>query len=137
MRKKNAGAEFKDHRSLLLINNFHKAIAAQSQISLQRALQGAADAPAPRFWVSEARATIVISQMLRGLNPTASMFKEKKEMYEEIFRRVSALRLKEPHAPLGDLVFRVVNDSAPKSYLNWQSVMKIVYNIRKTRRHDR
>lgn len=134
MKKLNSTSEFSSHRSEVLLNNFRKALAVQSVISAKRAFGMAADAPAPRFWVSEARATAVISKMMTGVDVTADMYPEKAEMYREIFSRVVKLREEQPEAPLGDLVFEVVNDPAPKSYLSWQRAKAIINERKRGRR---
>ena len=82
--------------------------------------------PAPRFWVSEARATAVIKMMWEGKDPTDGMIPEKRKMYREIFNRVKRLHEEEPATLLGDLVFRIVNEEAPSSYISWLSVKEIV-----------
>ena len=126
-------SEFTSQRSELLLRNFRKSLAEQSVISARRAFRDAVDAPAPRFWVGEARAARIISRMCKGEDPTVDMLPEKAEMYREIFRRVSALRLEEPEASLGDLVFRVVNSEAPRSYLSISRAKNIINIERKKR----
>ena len=134
MKKRNCISEFSTQRSEFLLQNFRRSIAEQSRISMRRAFQEAADAPAPRFWVGESRAAIVIGMMMRGEDPTPGMSAEKGNMYREIYVRVMALRETEPEATIGDLVFRVVNSPAPKSYLAWgtaKNVIKAYKNGRK------
>ena len=117
MRKKNSRCEFANERSEALLRNFRESIARQSQISRARALQEAADLPAPRFWVSEVRATRVIQMMLKGHNVLDGMHTAKREMYMEIYKRVKTIKELHPELPLGDIVFDVVNSQAPKSYV--------------------
>lgn len=131
MKKKNSTCEFSSERSELLIRNFRESLARQSVISIKRAFQDAADAPAPRFWVSEARAMRIISLMMKGTDITEGMHRKKKEMYEEIFSRVSKIKSECPDKPLGDIVFEVVNDKAPESYITPGYVGKIIKNNRK------
>ena len=134
MKKKNSISEFTTERSQSLLRNFRESIARQSVISAKRAFQDAADAPAPRFWVSEARAAVVISMMLRGEDPTPSMLPEKARMYREIYRRVAELRETEPDTPVGDLVFRVVNSPAPSSYMGWNHAKRLINSLRNAKR---
>ena len=126
MRKKNSVCEFGDQRSRLLLENFRKSIAVQSQISFMKAFKDAAAAPVPRFWVSEARATRVISMMLKGENPLEGMRSEKKAMYLEIYNRVKKMKEEDPGVPLGDIVFEVVNSEAPRSYIDWQWAQRLI-----------
>lgn len=121
-------SEFATQRSRCLIQNFRAYLATQSQITAKKAFQAAADAPAPRFWIGEARATRIISLMLKGEDILDGMKTDKREMYREIYSRVMLLRKKNPGAPLGDLVFEVVNGPAPKSYMSWDRAYRLIRN---------
>lgn len=117
MRKKNSKPEFSSQRSEFLLRNFRESLARQSKISIAKAFQDAVSAPAPRFWVSEARATRIISMLLKGDDPTEGMYLEKRKMYMEIFSRVKDIKEMNPEIPVGDIVFDVVNSTAPSSYV--------------------
>lgn len=121
----------------MLIANFHRHLARQSQITLDKAFKGAVGDEAPRFWVSEHRAAVVIARMLKGEADLSAMYEEKREMYLEIFRRVLILREKLPDAPVCQLVEEVVNQSAPCSYMSWQRAKSIIYKERRRRRLER
>lgn len=124
--------DFTDQRSLLLLRNFRESIARQSFISVKKAFRDAADAPAPRFWVSEARATRIIAMLLKGEDATQGMHSLKRAMYLEIFSRVKKLMAQSPDTPLGDIVFDVVNSPAPKSYLTPDYAGRLIYKRRKS-----
>ena len=131
MKKKNCRCEFASERSESLLKNFRASLAVQSQISAQKAFREAVDAPAPRFWVSEARAMRIVSMMMKGIDILDSMHPEKQRMYKEIFRRVMRIKENSPEIPLGDIVFQVINDPAPCSYITWQYASKIIYRKKK------
>lgn len=133
MKKKNSRCEFASQRSEQLLRNFRESIARQSVISARKAFQEAVDAPAPRFWVSEARATRIMAMLLKGENPTEGMHSSKRQMYMEIFKRVKQQMGLYPEKSLGDIVFDVVNNEAPCSYLTWQTAGKLVYEIKKAK----
>lgn len=162
MKKKNSISDFTSERNAILLANFHRQLALQSKIDLERAFKEAAERPAPRFWVSETRAAIVLARMLRTFDNTvrasrnaslvtgglitlpdpieaadevvADMYEEKRAMYRELFRRVLKLRTKMPDASLYDLAFEAVNSPAPRSYLSWQRAKIVIYNERKRKR---
>ena len=119
-------AEFSDERSLLLLQNFRESIARASVISVKKIFKEVADAPAPRFWVGEARAARIIGMMRKGIDPTEGMIPEKKEMYRELYRKVRMLEKEHPEMNVGDLVFTAVNSPAPRSYISWQRARQIV-----------
>ena len=126
MKKKNSRCEFASERSEALLRNFRESIARQSRISIRRAFSDAVEAPAPRFWVSEARTMRVITMMLKGMDILDSMRPEKRRMYEEIYRRVMKQKEEHPDMPLGDIVFDVVNSPAPRSYMSVRYAAKII-----------
>lgn len=89
--------------------------------------------PAERFWVSEERATIVVSQMMRG-DKLENMLPTKREMFVEIYNRVIGLLACRRDEPLSALVFDVVGSPAPKFYMTPDSAKVIICKIKKERR---
>lgn len=89
--------------------------------------------PCPRFWVSEERALVVISNLLDGVPVLDTMHPSKREMFQEIYKRVVALRKEHPDKRLYDIVFDVVNSPAPKFYLQPRSALQYIYKIKKSR----
>ncbi len=137
MKKRNSISEFTSERNAALVANFHKQLARQSRIDLERAFKDAVAQEAPRFWVSEHRAAVVIARMLKGEEDLSRMYEEKRAMYQEIFRRVKALRKKRPEAPVSELVEEVINAPAPSSYMSWQRAKGIIYAEKRRRRPER
>lgn len=127
MKKRNSKCEFASERSELLLRNFRESIARQSRISLQHALKDAVEAPAPRFWVSEARATRVITLLMKGVDILDGMHPEKQKMYREIYSRVMKIKKTNPDLPIGDIVFEVVNSPAPCSFITAGSARNLIY----------
>lgn len=126
MRKKNSICEFSSERSEALIRSFRESLARQSVISLKRAFQDAVDAPAPRFWVSEARAVRVITRMIKGIDLTEGMLPEKRKMYMEIYRRTMEFKRLHPDVSLGDIIFEIINNEAPSSYMSVRQAQRII-----------
>ena len=137
MRKKNSVSEFTSERNLHLLESFRKSIARQSEISLANAFHHASEQPAPRFWVSERRAAIVIGRMLAGETPTLSMNKEKRELYEEIYSRFLELRALRPDESIYSIIFEIVNRPAPRTYISDERARSIVYEELRKRRMER
>ena len=88
-----------------------------------------AESPAKRFWVSEERAAVEVSRMLAG-KPFSRMRQNKREMFEEIYRRFLLLRDRHPEKSVFKLVSIVVNQPAPKFYLTPRTVGEFIYRIR-------
>ena len=120
-------------RNRELYKAYRHALAGTSHIVLRDICRTVAETPCPRFWVSEERALIVVSELYKGRYVLDSMKPLTREMYIEIFRRVDSLRSENPNTPLYDLVFQVVNSPAPKFYLTPESVAVIICHIKKGR----
>ena len=86
--------------------------------------------PSKRFWVSEERAALVVSSLMRG-DKLEKMGRMKKEMYLEIYRRVLEARKDSPGESIYNLTFDVVNSPAPKFYLTPGSAKVIINYIKR------
>lgn len=118
MKKKNSLLEFTLQRSQQLALAFRKAWKeADGTPNVLELSKTVVNTPAPRFWVSEERATGVISDWLRHGEDFAldGMREVKKRMFREIMRRVQP-RLAEGR-PLFHIVSEVVNEPAPEQYM--------------------
>lgn len=137
MKRKNAVSDFASQRNEILLNNFRSKLAANSSETIMKIFKKTADSPAPRFWVSEERAAVVIGAMLRGDDPTPEMFPEKRDMFREIFARFSKMRASNPDLPIFHIVSEVVNTPAPRQYLSAERVKRLVNTEKKRRRAQR
>ena len=98
--------EYEDMRNEDLMNAYKEALRIydRSSADLYRKV---VEMPTRRFYVSEERASIVISNMYKGRS-IAQMRPNKREMYEEIYRRVLELKKERPDDSIYDLTFEVV-----------------------------
>lgn len=121
---------FTAHRNDALLAAYRNIIRDIPFISLQDIGRKIADSPSPRFWVSEERACAVVSALLRGKPVLDSMRPSKREMFQEIFARVQALKLNHPNWQLCQLVSQVINSPAPKFYMEPSSALERLFKIR-------
>lgn len=128
---KNVGStfEYEDARNKDLMRAYKKAL-SESGGSAADVYRKVAEMPAQRFYVSEERAAIVISNIHKGRS-IANMRANKREMYEEIYRRVLLLQKERPGDSIYDLTFEVVQQSAPKFYLTPESARVLIHYIKK------
>ena len=128
---KNFGAilEFTRQRNDDIMRAYRIQILNAEYIVMPEIFRLVAESPAARFWVSEERATAVISKMLAGKS-LSKMRPSKKEMFDEIFRRFSILRQSLPDKSILELVSIVVNQPAPKFYLTPRTIGEFIYRIR-------
>ena len=121
--------EYEDMRNEDLLNAYKEALRIydRSSADLYRKV---VEMPTRRFYVSEERAAIVISNMHKGRS-IAQMRPNKREMYEEIYRRVLELKKERPNDSIYDLTFAVVQQPAPKIYLTPESARVFICYIKK------
>ena len=121
--------DFTKERNADLMRVYHDRLAEASVIVMPVIFQLVADSPASRFWVSEERAAIVISAMVAG-KPIPRMRSNKREMFEEIYRRYLVMRKDCPDKSVYELVTKIVNQPAPKFYLTPRTVGEFIYRIK-------
>lgn len=129
---KNVGAifEYEEERNKDLMRAYKEQLASHENKDLQSVLNRVVDMPSKRFWVSEERAAIVISEMMRGKGLKVKG-KVKREMYNEIYRRVVELKKSHSGMSVYDLTFMVVTGPAPKFYLTPGSAKVIIHKVKK------
>lgn len=91
---------------------------------------------ARRFYVSDERAARVVSLMESNSERVEQMLPQRREMFDEIYRRTQLLRAEHPDWCLRDLVRHVVNRPAPHFYLTPGSGYMILRRIKRRRRHE-
>ena len=120
---------FTESRNNDLMRVYRSLISKTDYINVIDIFEQVALSPASRFWVSEDRAAAVISAMHSGKKLPA-MLPNKREMFEEIYRRFLKERQLHPDKSLYWLVATVVNQPAPKFYFTPRTVGEIIYRIK-------
>ena len=128
--------EYEDQRNEDLMRAYRTEIHEARHIRVANLFQQVVERPSERFWVSEERAFIVISYMSKG-DTLEDMRPLKREMYEEIYRRNLKLKDKYPDRTMRQLVSIVVNQPAPKFYIEPASARVIICKIKKIWRNQR
>lgn len=123
--------DFTRERNAALLKAYREQVDAASFVRLNEIGEKIVNSPSPRFWVSEERAAAVVSAIMRGKPVLETMRPTRREMFEEIHRRVVALKEQHPDWHLCQLVFKVVNSPAPKFYMEVSSALERLFKIRK------
>lgn len=121
---------FTRERNTALLKAYREQIDAVNFVRLNEIGERIVNSPSPRFWVSEERAAAVVSAIMRGKPVLETMRPTKREMFEEIHRRVAALKKIHPDWHLCQLVSAVVNSPAPKFYMEASSALERLFKIR-------
>ncbi|MGM9694761.1 MAG: hypothetical protein ACI3YC_07115 [Alloprevotella sp.] len=125
--------DFTEERNKEIMKVFRQKLSDVQVIVKPQIFQMVADSPASRFWVSEKRAAIVVGAMESGKG-LPKMRDNKREMFEEIYRRFLLLKRKFPRKPIFELVSTIVYQPAPKFYLTARTIEEFIYRIRKQQR---
>lgn len=129
---KNFGStfEYEKQRNDDLMRAYREEIEQCKFIKMPDVFKKVVNRPSQRFWVSEERAAIVLSAMIKG-DTLDNMRPLKREMFFEIYRRAMELREKNPELSVFNLAFCVVRQQAPKFYLTPGSAKVIVSKIKR------
>lgn len=131
MKHKGALMEYSQERLDDLMRVYDEYIDSCEYIRMPDVFNNIVNMPSRRFWVSDIRAALVISAMLRGEARLDKMCRSKREMYEEIYRRVMILRHEYPEHTISKLCAMVLVQPAPKFYLTPGSAKIMVCKARK------
>ena len=121
--------DFTQERNQELMRVYQEELSKAGYIVMPKIFEQVANSPCSRFWVSEERAAIVISTLLAG-KVIPNMRKNKREMFNEIFRRFLIAREQYPEKSIYALAIMVVNQPAPKFYMTPRTVGELIYRIK-------
>lgn len=121
--------DFTQERNQELVRVYQEELSKAGYIVMPKIFEQVANSPCSRFWVSEERAAIVISTLLAG-KVIPNMRKNKREMFDEIFRRFLIVREQYPEKSIYALAIMVVNQPAPKFYMTPRTVGELIYRIK-------
>lgn len=129
MKHKGCLLDYTGERNRALMKTFLSHLAKPDISSCARLWEMVAQSPAPRFWVSEERATTIVALMLAG-KTVPRMRDNKREMFREICRRVKQMRESRPDHTLPQLVRAVIMQPAPRFYLTPRTIGLMLSRIR-------
>lgn len=129
---KNCGSvsEFSEDRNRDLLSAYRTQLASCKYISMPEIYQKVVNMSAPRFYVSETRAAVAITKILKG-DKLLYMRPTKREMFFEIYRRYLIKKEKYPHLSLPHILNIVTEQPAPKFYLTAGSAKIYIQKAKK------
>jgi hypothetical protein len=122
--------EYAEERNADIMRAYRQELSRCKQIFLPEVFNNVVNMPSKRFSVSAERAAIVISNMMRG-DDLLNMRPTKREMFQEIYRRIKILQEQNPRMSIYEMALKVVQEPAPKFYITAGSAKVIIYRIRK------
>lgn len=130
MKKKGTKSEHEEERNNDLMRVYHELIKNAKEVNLSKIYEQIVNMPSRRFWISEERAAIVLSAMMKGDN-LKGMRPTKREMFQELYRRALAIKKKQPNIKPFRLALMVVNQPAPKFYMEPGYARLIITSFKK------
>lgn len=130
MKHPGSKSEFEQERNNELLKAYRQLVLECEYINHAAVFKLLVNQPSPRFWVTDERAAIVVGSMLRG--DTLERFNpNKREMFQEIYRRVVELKSKDSTLTTNRAAYIVVNQPAPKFYLSPGYAQLIILQAKK------
>lgn len=133
MKKQGSTSEFTEQRNRELHASFLHVLRTERDVPLREMFGLAALRRCSRFWVSESRAADVIGRMIRG-DVLEGMNPKRREMFEEIYRRVIRRMAEDPGLCMTHAVGEVIYEEAPEFYLTGEAARTIIYRMRQKAR---
>lgn len=131
MKKHGSISDFVPARNRELLHAYRKVLEKRKFFDIDKDFADVVNTPCSRYWISEERAAIVISSMLKGSNILDTMRPTKREMFLEIFFKTYIVLHEHPDWTLRDCVFDVVNSPARKFYMKPRHAREILYRMKK------
>lgn len=125
--------EYIAERNLALVNLFRDLVKANPLFDIDAICGEITRAPAPRFFISEDRALLVISLYMQcGVWPGKSRLRHR--LYADLLERVRSLLAAGDADDLEDAVYMAVQQPAPSFYLTQQTIRTNIFRtLRKNR----
>ena len=132
MKYRGCKCDFEAERNDDLLTTYKEILKlfGKEPIRIDEVWEKLANAPSSRFWVSEERAAVVISHLMKG-HSMENMNPQKRMMFREIFSRVITLKDDYPYMTNLQLCAKVIYSPAPSFYMTPQSVKQIIYRIKR------
>ena len=119
--------ECAEERIADLMQAYDDYISSCAYIRMSECYEFLACQPAPRFYVSDIRAAIVVSAMIdKRTKSYRNMRSLKREMFQEIYRRVVKMRKNTPGMTVLECCKEVVVQPAPKFYISANTAKCII-----------
>lgn len=123
-------------RDEALLAAWRRVAAGMDEMDTDEVARRVADSPAPRLFVSEERAAVVVGRMLKG-QPVRLAGAVKREMYELLLYRVRRLMQNGQATTIAAAIRTALAQPAPKFYLTPGSVKVILYRLRRRAWYER
>lgn len=130
MKHKGSRCDFTKERDADILRAYKEVISVRDNIGLLEIERRLLQSPSKRFWVSVDRAYNVILNMINGKS-ISNMNSQKREMFQEIFRRFKIYSKEHPSLTKMDVIWHVCNQEAPSFYLTPKSMHVILHRVRK------
>lgn len=133
MRKNGSSNYYSEMRDREIFETYEMLISKHTSKSRTEIMEMLANSPTKRFWVSEFRASIVISMMMKG-ESIDGMNEMRKKMYNDMYIIAKGIKENNPRVNNMELATLVCATKAPCFYIKPASASVIISRIYKKRR---
>lgn len=113
--------DYRDERDKFLLSTKKKLYSLVSHIDTTDIMRMLVKMPAPRLWISEQTAEVMVDKMLKGAD-LSNCHKEQKRLYEYLFKRFLEERAKRPDEKKSIIIFDIIYSPAPESFISEKSI---------------
>lgn len=109
-------SEFEAERNKEILKTYRRLLSEADYIVPASIYNKLVNEPSSRFWVTEERAAVIISKIRKGCS-LERMHPNKREMFQEIYRRAMLLMERDRTLTVFQVAMKVVCQPAPKYYI--------------------
>lgn len=122
--------DYRDERDRFLLSTKRKLYSMVAHIDTPEILRTLVKMPAPRLWISEQTAEVVVDRMTKGTMDLDRCHKERRRLYEYLFKRYNEERLKRPEEKTSLIIFDIIYSPAPESFISEKSIASLMTRYR-------
>lgn len=141
-KKKGSICDYKEERDAFLFKTYKRLIREVDSIHMfcrtrngnhstlipTRLPEEIAKTPAPRYWISENRASFVVSAMEKGIE-MPNIIPCRKRLYEHLYKLYKEEKNKHPQRSTYSIMSEIVYSPAPESFVSPASVATFISRI--------
>ena len=130
MKHPGSKSEFEAERNNEILKTYRRLLSETDYIVPAAIYAKLVNEPSSRFWVTEERAAVIISKMRKG-HSLERMRPNKREMFQEIYRRAMILMERDRTMSVLEVAMKVVYQPAPKFYIGPEYAEIIICKAKK------
>lgn len=117
--------DYRDERDKFLLATRKKLYSMVSHIDTPNIFEMLVKMPAPRLWISEQTAEVIIDKMNKGVD-LSKCHRERRRLYNYLYERFLEEKNKRPTEKNSIIIFDIIYSPAPESFISIKSIGSIM-----------